>query len=396
MKNPIKSRVVVFIDWYSPGYKAGGPVRSMINMTAHLAEEFDFFIVTRNSEYGEEVPYDSVNSDAWNKLPSGEKVWYSSAGTPSLKLWRNLIGEVNPDVVYINGIYSPKFSLLPLIAARRMKCSKIIVAPRGMLAVSAIHVKGWKKNLFLSIVKIVNLYKNLFWHATNQKEADEIVARLNVDRSKICVAANLPRTTHKKSCASLKTQSVLRLISLARVAPEKNTLYAIECLSLIGAHCKIELDLYGQIYDQDYWQLCEKEILKLPNHIQVNYKGVVNSELIPKTIEKYHVLFLPSRGENFGHVILEALMAGRPVVISDQTPWRDLSDIKAGWDLSLSDPSGFSTTLESLATMNQNEYDEWCKGAWALGQSVVNDERVVEVYKGMLKGGGEGVRELGC
>ncbi|HKL72108.1 MAG TPA: glycosyltransferase [Marinilabiliaceae bacterium] len=393
MKNPVKSRVLVFIDWYSPGYKAGGPVRSMINMTEHLAGEFDFFIVSRDSEYGESTPYDSVNSNAWNELSSGVKVWYSSAGTPSLKLWKQLITEINPDVVYINGIYSPKFSLLPVIAARRMKCKTIIVAPRGMLATSAINVKQCKKNLFLRTVTSLNLYKNVLWHATNQKEADEVSVRLFVDKSNIYVVPNLPRIALKNYSISFKNKWQLRLVSLSRVAPEKNTQYAIECLSLIGDRYNIELDLYGQIYNQDYWQLCEKEIYKLPNHIQVNYRGVADSEFIPEIIAKYNALLLPSRGENFGHVILESFMTGRPVLISDQTPWKNLTEIKAGWDLPLSDPSGFSTTLESLASMNQEEYDEWCKGAWALGQSVANDETVVEEYKGMLKGEGLGGRE---
>lgn len=394
MKNKEKPRILVFIDWYSPGYKAGGPVRSMVNLTAHLSNEFDFFIVTRDSEYGEDVPYDSVNSDAWNDLSPGVKVWYSSAGTPSLKLWKRLIDEIKPSVVYINGIYSPKFSLLPLIAARRMKCQKIIVAPRGMLAASAVHVKRWKKHVFLTVAKLINLFKDVSWHATNQKEADQIVTRLSANRSKIYEVANLPRVVNKKITNCHKAELELRLCSLARVAPEKNTLYAIQCLSTIESSYKIVLDLYGQIYDSNYWQLCEKEISKLPSHLQVNYKGVVDSEFIPDTLEKYHALFLPSRGENFGHVILESLMAGRPVLISDQTPWRNLAGTKSGWDLPLSDPSGFSTILESLALMNQEEYNEWCKGAWALGQSVVDDESVVEVYREMLEGE-LGVRGLG-
>src|SRR5690554_899187 len=159
MKNKEKPRILVFIDWYSPGYKAGGPVRSMVNLTTHLANEFDFFIVTRDSEYGEDLPYDSVNSDEWNDFSPGVKVWYSSVGTPSLKLWKRLIDETKPNVVYINGIYSLKFSLLPLIAARRMKCQKIIVAPRGMLAASAVHVKRWKKHVFLTVAKLINLFK---------------------------------------------------------------------------------------------------------------------------------------------------------------------------------------------------------------------------------------------
>jgi hypothetical protein len=83
-----KKRVLVFIDWYLPGYKAGGPVRSMANMTAHLSDEIDFYIVTRNSEYGDNTPYKDVESDKWTDFAEGVKVWYCSAGTPSVGLWK--------------------------------------------------------------------------------------------------------------------------------------------------------------------------------------------------------------------------------------------------------------------------------------------------------------------
>lgn len=384
MKNQTKPRVLIFIDWYSPGYKAGGPVRSIVNLTAHLADEFDFFIVTRNTEYGENAPYDTVDSDIWSALSPGVKVWYSSAGKPSIKLWKHLIKETAPNVVYINGIYSPKFSLFPLIAARQANCKKIIVAPRGMLATSAIQVKGSKKHLFLTAAKWMKLFDKVFWHATNKNEADQIITRLSIDRDKIFGAANLPRVSDTEMSGTQKKEFNLRLLSLARIAPEKNTLYAIECLSLLKPISTVTMDLYGQIYDQSYWQLCEKKIANLSNHIKVNYRGTVDSESIPETLQKYNALFLPSRGENFGHVIIESFMAGRPVVISDQTPWRNLSQTKSGWDLPLSDPSKYAEVLEFLASMNQEEYDEWCKGAWTLGQSVVNDESVVEVYKQML------------
>lgn len=384
MKNQTKPRVLIFIDWYSPGYKAGGPVRSIVNLTAHLADEFDFFIVTRNTEYGENAPYDTVDSDIWSALSPGVKVWYSSAGKPSIKLWKHLIKETAPNVVYINGIYSPKFSLFPLIAARQANCKKIIVAPRGMLATSAIQVKGSKKHLFLTAAKWMKLFDKVFWHATNKNEADQIITRLSIDRDKIFGAANLPRVSDTEMSGTQKKEFNLRLLSLARIAPEKNTLYAIECLSLLKPISTVTMDLYGQIYDQSYWQLCEKKIANLSNHIKVNYRGTVDSESIPETLQKYNALFLPSRGENFGHVIIESFMAGRPVVISDQTPWRNLSQTKSGWDLPLSDPSKFAEVLDSLASMNQEEYDEWCKGAWALGQSVVNDKSTVEIYKQML------------
>ena len=52
-----RPKVLVFIDWYLPGYKAGGPVRSLANLVDHLRGRVDFHIVTRNTEYTESTSH---------------------------------------------------------------------------------------------------------------------------------------------------------------------------------------------------------------------------------------------------------------------------------------------------------------------------------------------------
>src|SRR5690554_6888758 len=106
--------------------------------------------------------------------------------------------------------------------------------------------------------------------------------------------------------------------------------------------------------------------------------------MIPDLLKDYHAVFLPSRGENFGHVILESFMAGRPVVISDQTPWRNLEEKQAGWDLPLAEIKQFSNVITELANMNQSACDHWCQGAWLLGQQSANDEALLEKYREMF------------
>jgi glycosyltransferase involved in cell wall biosynthesis len=118
----------------------------------------------------------------------------------------------------------------------------------------------------------------------------------------------------------------------------------------------------------------------------VTYKGFVQPDEVAITLKNYHALFLPSRGENFGHVILESFMAGRPVIISDQTPWKNLAEQKAGWELPLQNKMDFARVINGLAQMSQSGYNEWCKGAWQLGQRVATDVELVEVYKEMLGG----------
>ena len=71
-----KKSILLFIDWYLPGFKAGGPIRSMANMVQHLGKEFQFKIITRNTDYTSSEPYPGIVTDAWNNGPFGEQVYY--------------------------------------------------------------------------------------------------------------------------------------------------------------------------------------------------------------------------------------------------------------------------------------------------------------------------------
>ena len=42
-----KKKLLVFTDWYLPAYKAGGPVRSIANIVAHLKDEIDSLIIEK-------------------------------------------------------------------------------------------------------------------------------------------------------------------------------------------------------------------------------------------------------------------------------------------------------------------------------------------------------------
>lgn len=85
---------------------------------------------------------------------------------------------------------------------------------------------------------------------------------------------------------------------------------------------RVRFDLYGTIYDQAYYDRCLKAIAELPPEVVVQWHGQLPNEQVPSAIAKAHFLYMPSVGENFGHTMLEALTAGRPLIISDRTPWK--------------------------------------------------------------------------
>lgn len=376
-----KKKILIFIDWFLPGYKAGGPVRSMANMVEYLKEEYDFYIITRHTDYTETIPYTTVKSNCWENYSEGVNVFYTDVQHRNKATFKSLLDEVKPDVVYINGIYSWKFSILPLFVARKAKPDKVIVATRGMLAQSAIHVKGGKKKLFLKLAQLAGLYKKVVFHATNGKEEQDIYTGIGKG-AQVTIADNLPKKNLPEQKTIEKRRGELKLVSLARIAPEKNTLFALKCLAeLEPFEGSISFDLYGQIYNKDYWQQCQAIIRQLPTNISVNYKGTVDAEEVGATIQGCHALYMPTRGENFGHVILESLSAGRPVLISDQTPWRGLEKEKCGFDLDLNNNTDYKSALIFLMEMEQEEFDKWCEGAGKRAEGFVNDDSLLEQYR---------------
>ncbi len=373
--NPEKKSVLVFIDWFLPGDKAGGPVRSCANLLDHLGNDFNFSVVTRDTDYTESKPYDSVKSDEWN-VTDGKRVYYISAANLNKETIARIIREEKPSAVYLNGIWSQPFTAWPLKEVKKSKSkTKVIVAARGMLAPSALAIKATKKKVFLRLAKWRNDFSNVIFHATNEKEASEIRKSMG-DKSKVLVAGNLPRQAGKVSAHALKVKGRLRIVSIARIAPEKNTLFALEVLSKTSA--EVEADFFGAVYDAEYWQQCKSVLEKLPSNVHVKFPGPIPSEDISRTLAAYDLLFLPTRGENFGHIILESMQAGTPVLISDQTPWKNLADENAGWDLPLKSPDGFAKTIEMIAEMNDVDFQKHSEAALALAKKYASDATLLE------------------
>ncbi len=126
----------------------------------------------------------------------------------------------------------------------------------------------------------------------------------------------------------------------------------------------IRVKVVGNPEDISYRDQCKKMVRDLPPTVQVTFTNEVPHHMINQLIKEHHIFCLPTSGENFGHAIFESLAAGRPVLISDQTPWRNLDRYKAGWDLPLSDPAKFGAIIEQCALMNAAEFNERCQAAW--------------------------------
>jgi glycosyltransferase involved in cell wall biosynthesis len=96
---------------------------------------------------------------------------------------------------------------------------------------------------------------------------------------------------------------------------------------------------------------------------------------------QHHLFLFPTRGENFGHVIHEALRAGLPLLISDQTPWQRLAEQGVGWDLPLDDMRAFARRIEEVARWPQAVRDQYSTRASDLAVKVGQDELTLEANR---------------
>ena len=339
-----KKKILLFIDWYLPGYRAGGPIRSCSNMIEHLKELYDFSVVTRDTDYHETNSYKGIKSDEWNILPDGTRVFYFSEKNLSSGTIRKVLDKEDFDSVYINGIFSYYFSILPLRILKG-KNKKVITAARGMLGEGAMSVKKTKKIFFLFTSKLTGLFSDVMFQASNKQEIRDVQKYFG-KKVPVLLAPNLPRKMQLEARPDKrKEKGAIKIASIARISPEKNTKFALEVLKHVKGN--VIFDLFGTVNNVAYWNECKNIIESLPLTVAVNHKGAIPSDKTIEALSEYDFMFMPSLSENFGHTILESFIAGTPVVISDQTMWKNLPAVKAGWDISLLQKEKFMEILNS-------------------------------------------------
>jgi glycosyltransferase involved in cell wall biosynthesis len=240
----------------------------------------------------------------------------------------------------------------------------VVLAPEGEFSPGALQLKATKKKIFRKLAFPGRLYRDLIWKAASEPEREDI-RRVAGEGCEIFIAPNMPPRVILESYAfeqkPLKRTGAARLVFLSRVVPKKNVLHTLEILPNIEG--EIEFDIYGPLEDEAYWAECQQLIAKMPANIKVTHRGSIPYEAVAETMTGYHYFVLPTLGENFGHVMPEAFSAGCPVVISDQTPWRNLAEKNIGWDLPLERTDLWREALQKCVMIGGTEYEQQSRAA---------------------------------
>lgn len=370
-------KILIVTEGFFPGKKYGGPPVSVNNFCS-LMSGCECYIITRNHDLGEKKQYDNIVS-GWNKRENCN-VLYLGDDEYSGSSFEKCICEIKPDIIYLQSLF--QVCVLPCLNLAKKYGIKTILAPRGELCAGAFR-KKYKKIPYILALRMTGLLKSIFFQSTSDEETQAIKNYLGAEEEHIVFLTNIPSVPRKDAgfndCTEKKSGEA-KLVFLSRIHPKKNLMQAIKCLKNVKGD--VTLDVYGPLEDKNYWELCKNEIKALPENIKVNYCGPVEHNEVHNVFSRYDAFLFPTFSENYGHVIIEALTAGCPVILSDRTPWNDLESAGAGFVCSLEDAASFERAVQAITDSDTSDYR---KNALLYAKRIMRLESLREDYLSAFK-----------
>lgn len=348
----MKKKVLIVTPGYYPAKNYGGPVISIMNLIDRLKDKFNFFVITSNYEFKDNKKLIENNKSFVEYR--GAKVLYLNQEMMKQSFFYNIVDDIQPDIVYINSLFYYKITL-PVLKLCKKKNIPTLIAPRGGLCKNALQFGKIKKIGYITFLKVLGYLKNSSFQSTSDEETEAIKKYLKKNKNHIYEIPNLPSLISVSTKAE-KTTGKIKVIFFSRIHPKKNLLFAIECLQEVKGN--VIFDIFGPKEDENYWEQCKKEISKCPNNIKITYKGYLNHEDISTVVGKYHLFFFPTLSENYGHVIVESLLSGCPVLLSNNTPWNDVTIADVGRAYDLGEKRKFVEYIEKIVDMDDTAFEK--------------------------------------
>ena len=380
-----KTRVLVSSEWFPPAFKAGGPIRSVYNLIRAMKSDggnpdLEFFVFAGAYDLGEAETMEGVDEGVWSNMEGvkGVKVRYENSSNWKKSNWKNIFEEVKPDVLYLNSLFSIAFTLKPLQIARANGV-KTVLAPRGMLGAGALQIKSLKKFVFLSLARNLDFFRGVEFHASTEEEAREV--KMHVPGKKVFEARNFSDPTLKELPITSLSEG-LNLLCLGRVHPIKNLLFALDILAKMDLNGrKVNVNIVGPSEDKQYLN----SILNLSNDdLQIVYSGAISHHGLSAVFQNAHYLLMPTMHENFGHAIIESWGFGRPVLLSDNTPWRDLQTMGLGHCTPLV-PDLWKAVFNAVLSVSVDDLKDMSKRCNARYQELASDPQLLSANRAVFK-----------
>ena len=375
-----KTRLLIVGETYEPGWKAGGPVQSLRNLVHLVRDSSQVYVFTRNHDHLDEKPFDGIPSNVWIER-EGVMLYYVDDEALSYATLRQVYSDVAPDTLYLASVMSGiTRRLLAMRRTRAIRPARIVVAPQGEMSKAARSNKPFRKWIYLRLADFSRVFSPVTWHASAPHEADDIRTAIR-HTSRIYTIPDVAKQPLESSPVASKEPGTVTFVSVARISPIKNVLWLVRLFEKVDG--EISLRLVGP-HEPNYWREVAEAIDLLPPNVTVEYLGPVHPSRVSELLIGSDFFILPTLGEAFGHAIYESLRVGRPVLISNRTPWSQAGLSGAGWVMDPTDSTAWATAIAACVSMNSDSYLQMSRNALYLAQEWYASQDYEERYRELL------------
>ena len=256
-----------------------------------------------------------------------------------------------------------------------------------MLGAGALEIKKTKKKLFLKFTQLIGFYKRVTWHASTEDEVQEIRAAYG-QKADIVIAQNIPTAQQLRleDIIEKRKTGVRRFIFVSRIAKKKNLHLAVQAMQHIKSDRPVEFIIYGNIEDKDYFKRISGQI-QTHGNITMEYRGPLNPALVPATFLYADFFILPTKHENYGHAIVESWANGCPVIVSKNTPWKNLRVRNLGWDVDISDLNYLVEAIQEAIDLDAEEYLAMVRESYNFFKDEISDVQIIKANRKLFNDG---------
>ena len=226
-----------------------------------------------------------------------------------------------------------------------------IVSLRGMLTDWTFQYGSFKKKIIWELFQKQDLKDANFIHVTSVQEAEDI-RKLGMQNDLVLIpnGVSIPKKMPNKK----RNNQQFTALFLSRIHPKKGVLSLIEAWSKVKPP-NWELLIVG-IDEDGYEKKLKEEVARLGLIEVIKFLGPVKDSEKWNIYRSANLFVLPSKSENFGIVIAEALAAELPVITTKATPWHELLSVGCGWWIDTS-TEALVTTLKIATEMPSEQLE---------------------------------------
>lgn len=381
-----KKKLLIVNKSFYPAYKAGGPARSLTNLSLLYNKIFDVSVFTRDRDSHEKDTFHGVISNSWNTLIDVNTFYESS----SLSFFFNrliaykIFHKKKIDILYLNSFFDLLYTVRFLFYVKLglIDVKSVVIAPRGELSDGAFSINTFKKNIYLKFYKSFFKNLNVYYHFTSVVEYNESMKYIN-SSDMYLIAPNISNVNQDYFLKE-KVSGEIKICFLSRISPKKNLHLAIDIISRLSIP-NVVFNIYGPVDDSEYWSFCKSKISKLGSNIICNYHGSIQHDDIGICFKLNHIAFLPTLNENYGHTIVESMKYCCVPLISDQTPWGMIKEYGAGV-FDNSDINGYVSYIESVYYFDYIQYNNLTKSIFSFIEDVTvsDNQKVIKMFDDIL------------